>query len=233
MPRCYAPIIRDNFKHYQPNGSFSQGELISGGYLPPLNQTQYLPFPQEPIEASGSNTGPLPSQQTDIPDIPDKPPTPLTLNIKYPSPGPEGIEDNTRTIEVDCNCPNTWYHTPQGIRMAPHSAIKNPFEAGSTLIIPSKPCQLSILLGELEPIVTVMRRPPNWTSGAAMATQITLSNAQANILLLTLPKAITEEKIAYSHTPFSLLPLTISNHYFNNREGLKEGTSSLIRSMQH
>ncbi|KAG8733602.1 hypothetical protein FRC11_004735 [Ceratobasidium sp. 423] len=211
MPQHYAPIIRDNFKHYQPNGSFSQGKFISGGYLPPLNRQpstdapgdtptpplnlpQYLPFQQEPLEASGSNKGP---QQS-----PSQPP--LTLSIKYPS---LDSEEEVRTIEVDCNCPNAWYHTPQGIRMAPHSAIENPFEAGSTLIIPAKPCQLSILLGELEPIVTVMCWPPNQTSGAATATQITLSNAQASIPLLTLPTAITEGKIAYSHTPFSLLPL--------------------------
>ncbi|KAG8756388.1 hypothetical protein FRC11_005369, partial [Ceratobasidium sp. 423] len=107
MPRRYAPIVRDNFKHYQPNGSFSQGELISRGYLPPLNRQpsteapgntpnppQYLPFPQEPIEASGSTPRPLPgpSQQT---DVPDDPPQPLTLQIKYPSLGSEEMEDDT------------------------------------------------------------------------------------------------------------------------------------------
>ncbi|KAG8731604.1 hypothetical protein FRC11_003367, partial [Ceratobasidium sp. 423] len=100
----------DNFKHYQPNGSFSQGELISGGYLPPLNRQpptdapgntttpppnppQYLPFPQEPIEASGST----PRQQMGISDETLQPP--LTLQIKYPSPGSDDIEDSTRTIE--------------------------------------------------------------------------------------------------------------------------------------
>ena len=121
--------------------------------------------------------------------------------------------------------------------MATMTAIENPFQAGTIMVVPAKPCQAAILFGERTPLVTILHIDQGQTSGNAHYSRVTLSTAQANILLLTLPQALAKGNLKTGLTVYVLRPISeiiagIAPLRENPTMGLREGSGFLNRIMR-